>query len=533
VKLLYPDAGKMVYCLTDTIYQVVELFQCTNSDCELNTIPFNPTPRYDYGRRQWGVDVLKFIAEEFLPPLKQKPEQILTRLEKKYPKFEISLDSIARICDDIMLLKAFQIDQRTREIILAAGFLLLGFDGQDPGGDGPSVWAFMDLITGRILATAKFDSFDYQGLHGYLENLFKHYPVKILGWVSDKQGLIVKCHDTYYLKVPHQYCQYHFLDHLWDHLTALDSLVFMPLKKCLEHLYIHNASQSAKVFFEGHGTLSPRTVFKMVDDDFQAMVRARTKSFKTLRGVWIFDTLDSYLKQWNSEIKNMNHEYRFTKIAKNTVSAIQTELDGVSNVVQEVKKLQSWFEQIRKNMAEIDQPWQEIQRNTDVIFQEVYQEACSLNPKFKLEDCKAMQPSKNHTVSQVLGEWCRLWNSYLPGLFKYVEFPGSFRTNNLLEQAFSQEKQALIARVGKGIVGHMIETRGEAYLRLGHCDLQELQDDWEIGCLDALIHSLRDQLHIEIAKSTQKWKTMSREYYGFKGASVYFYPSSETTTVLS
>ena len=65
-----------------------------------------------------------------------------------------------------------------------------------------------------------------------------------------------------------------------------------------------------------------------------------------------------------------------------------------------------------------------------------------------------------------MGEWCRLWTSYLPGSFKYEQFPGTFRTNGPNEVAFSKEKQLLIARVGKAIVSYMIATRGEEYLRI-------------------------------------------------------------------
>jgi hypothetical protein len=78
---------------------------------------------------------------------------------------------------------------------------------------------------------------------------------------------------------------------------------------------------------------------------------------------------------------------------------------------------------------------------------------------------------------KILSEYCRLWNSYLPGLFQYYHFPGLNRTNGVLERLFSMEKYALITRVGKGNVSHMIATRGETYLRILHCESQELAND--------------------------------------------------------
>src|SRR5271157_1526477 len=69
VAFCHPDDGKMVECLDEIIYQVTDLFTCTNEACEMSTLFFNPVTRFDYGPRHYGLDVFKFIAEECLPPL--------------------------------------------------------------------------------------------------------------------------------------------------------------------------------------------------------------------------------------------------------------------------------------------------------------------------------------------------------------------------------------------------------------------------------------------------------------------------------
>ena len=127
------------------------------------------------------------------------------------------------------------------------GFILLALDGQDPGGDAPSIWCFVDLCSNRILATRKFDSLDHEKLYATIEEILEVYGVKIIGWVSDKQNMITKCHDTFYPKIPHQYCQYHFLRNTWNHLVTVDSNVYLPLKKAVNLLYIHTVSKSSKV----------------------------------------------------------------------------------------------------------------------------------------------------------------------------------------------------------------------------------------------------------------------------------------------
>jgi hypothetical protein len=102
VENAHPDAGKLVEGLDEDVYQVVELYQCSNPDCEFHHIYFNPVTRFDYGGRHYGADVFRYIASEFLPPCNQKPKQIMLRLKKFHPHLKISEATIRRMCDDIL-----------------------------------------------------------------------------------------------------------------------------------------------------------------------------------------------------------------------------------------------------------------------------------------------------------------------------------------------------------------------------------------------------------------------------------------------
>lgn len=517
VEQAHPDAGKLVEGLDEDIYQVVDLYQCTNENCEFHHLYFNPITRFDYSGRHYGADVFRYIANEFLPPCNLKPKQIFNHLKKFHPHIKISEATVRRMCDDILKLKSFKIDQKTLDLILKQGFILLGMDGQDPGGDAPGVWNFMDLISNRILATTKFETLDHQILHAFIDELQKHFTVPIIGWVTDKQNVITKCHDTFYREIPHQYCQYHFQNHLWSHLECLDSKVFIPLKKMLNHLYIHTASTTQMVEFEGIGPRSVRTVFHKMDEDFQVMIHVRNKTFKALRGKWLYETLQDYVKRGRISLQTMNPNYRLTIIVKRTIEEIQTQLGLLESIYKEVLSLEISFQQIRSLFNQENIPWQERQRQIDCVFNEIYHNILKRKPRFKLDDCRAFLAGKKSEPVAILGEWCRLWNSYVPGLFNYEQFPGGFRTNGVNEVAFSKEKQLLIARVGKGIVSHMIATRGEEYLRITHCTQEELDIDIITQYQEALVVALRTMLHEEINKQTRHWRTALREYEGLEG----------------
>jgi len=505
VKFKYPDDGKLVHTLKGPIYQVINQYSCTNLECEFNQIAFNPCPRFDYSQRTYGADVFRFIAEEFLV-YELKPGQIFKRLTKKY-QLKISKDTVRRICDDILKLKSLKIDEKTLEIVKKQGYILLGFDGQDPGGDAPSIWCFMDLISNRVLATYKFDSIDNEILHHTIEKIQQFYAVKIIGWVSDKQNLITKCHDIFYPEIPHQYCQYHFLRNTWNHLEALDSNAFLTLKKVVNSLYIHKKSNSAPVFFEGLGKKPVREVFKDVDKDLQKMIKGRNKTFKELRGIRLFERLTEYQHRMDDILEDKDPSLRFTKILTKTSLDLKSALNEVESYCRASQELYQFFQQIREVFGNENSSQKEKKGVLAKIYKEIFSKARKADPKLSLPDLKSFLPNKKKFKIEIMAEWCRLWESYLPGLFQYYNFPMKIKTNNSLEQGFSTQKQALFNRVAKANIIHMIATRGEDYLRIKHCAPEELESDIIKEYTDEVVKELRAQLREDIKERTDTWNT--------------------------
>ncbi|TXT65277.1 MAG: hypothetical protein BAJALOKI1v1_450007 [Promethearchaeota archaeon] len=216
---------------------------------------------------------------------------------------------------------------------------MLGLDGQNPGGDAPSIWCFMDLVSNRILATRKFDSLDHVKLRETIEDIEKLYGVKIIGWVSVKQNVIIKCHDEYYSDVSHQYCQFHFLRTMWRHLAALDSKVYLPLKKAINSLYIHTASANSKVNFENVGKASVREAFENTDKDLQTMLKVKNKTLKELRGTWLYETVEKYASDMDVTSITLDSTYRFTKIMRKTIESLQKPLQEVKHIYEDAKLL--------------------------------------------------------------------------------------------------------------------------------------------------------------------------------------------------
>jgi len=114
-----------------------------------------------------------------------------------------------------------------------------------------------------------------------------------------------------------------------------------------------------------------------------------------------------------------------------------------------------------------------------------------------------------------MGEWCRLWNSYLPGLFEYYKFLKPIRTNMELERMLSKEKQAIFNRVAKANVCRIVATRGEDYLRIMHCSPEELQSNIIEEYSEEIIKQLRTELASDIKAMTEITLMRNLEYEKF------------------
>lgn len=78
----YPTAGKLVHTFSGDIYQIIELYQCSNPECPLHYKLFNPAPRFDYSNRSYGKDIIQWISDEMFLR-KQSIPQIYDRLKNE------------------------------------------------------------------------------------------------------------------------------------------------------------------------------------------------------------------------------------------------------------------------------------------------------------------------------------------------------------------------------------------------------------------------------------------------------------------
>ena len=162
-----------------------------NPSCSFYEQTFNPHPRFEFEGFYFGRDVVQKVAWYGLKK-GFKPEYIKTLFNTEY-NLKISESTIRRMLALCTVVKSHAIEQRTFEIIQKQGFILLGLDGEDPQTEGPALWAFIDLISSRVLFTVYLESAPAIVLLEYINLIKEKYQVPIKGAISDKQSNIETC----------------------------------------------------------------------------------------------------------------------------------------------------------------------------------------------------------------------------------------------------------------------------------------------------------------------------------------------------
>jgi len=512
LKFSFADNGKLIKTLDGIINQVIYWYSCANEKCANYRHYINPAPRYDFGKSNFGKDVLQRVAKELIT-FKQNPEQIQFRLKEDY-EVEIDLRTVQRMCRDIMLTKSHQIDLTTKELIKKNDGIILAADGQKPGQKYDGLWLFTDALSGRLLRTEIRGSMKSEELRDIIESILKEFGTKLLGGLSDKQNNLEKCFREYYPVVPHQFCTYHFIDHLWKHLEMFDSQIYMHLNKTVQELYINTKSAYQPVNYEGLGLKSVQDVFAPLIHDFDKMCNLRNKKFERLHGLILYRNLKRYASQIENNIADHEPTCRIEKQLKRMLPQLTQAIKELESDFREDLYMFDMFQFIYHLIYAPIPLRAEKQEQLDYLFGQVWAVAKNKDPSLNLENLICFQPTPSSNCSKILGEWVRLWNSYLPGLFSYYDFPNDIQTNVEQERAFGKEKMAIIRRMAKKEVGPMLIFQGELYLRLFHCDPTELSHDIIQEYAQTEISVLQNEYHEKTAKLMRDWTYMDQDYRG-------------------
>jgi len=508
-----PSQGKYVLTLKGLFHQWIWKYICINEKCPRHTQKITFGERLDYGNEQWGKDLLELIGEAVLNG-NLKTSQIQWVL-KKFHQIELSEHIIGRMTDDVLILKANQIDQRTVEIISQKKHILLGIDGQDPDNSADSIWALIDLESDRLLRTIKVDSANSTRIHEMIEETLKQYDVELIGVVSDKQSNIRKCIEDFYPQIPHQYCTFHFFMNIWRHLEKFDNQIHTALKSMLKQSSFYKISGNKTITVDDLRTKASREeVFEETRNDIIALCGIRSKTFERLHGLELYHLLQNYSREMEQSLRKFKIESRLKQTIYHEICRIRGGLNKFQRKIEQCKEFFKRFQQIYETAYRKDLSNGEIKKLINHLIEPCWIIA-QRELKISNKDCLgSFLPTAQITWGKMNGELVRLWEAYKPGLFAYENFPIDVRTNVRIEKGFGTEKQRFISRHARKKVGFLIQTRGELVLRLSYAMKSELERSIIENFDYCTLQNGRSQLNREIKHVTDSWQYKNRSFTG-------------------
>jgi len=469
----YPTGGHLYREFDGIVQEIRILYCCRNPKCDLYQKPYNPSPMTVLPYKRFSLAVWQWIGREGRI-FHLNPQQIQDRMIEDFG-ISISLTTIQNCLNELDIYLANQIDQKTMTILLTQKTILLALDGQKPDKEGNALWLFTDLLSQRVLHVSILQNADALTLHTIVEQILTTFHVSLCGLVSDKQNSITAMHDTYYPTIPHQYCHFHFLQNLWNHLEVKDSHLHSQLAKVVNHLYILRVSKQITGDFGELGRQPIRTILAKLEKQLRKVLKGRTKKFENLRGIQAHDRLTEYVQEMNTSLTTAPSSSYLVKLLKQTVCELQEILTQEATTVEECKSLFTQFQKIRKDLGDESQPKDQKIAILDQHFQTIWEQVQGKEGKPSIDDLRSFLPQKDTSLIKIQQEWVRLYYSYRPGLFTYYDFPIPAKTNSIMESSFGEEKGHLIKRSGKGKVGSQIRIRGEYELKQIYAGKEEVK----------------------------------------------------------
>jgi hypothetical protein len=421
--------------------------------------------------KHFSHSVWKWIGRE-AKIYNSNASQISSRIENDF-KLSISENTIRNIIDEIDIYLEHKIDENTQRIVKNQGKVLISFDGQRPEDGKDALWLFVDLISNRVLDVHILSVADHNTLHECIEGILDKYGVELVGLVSDKQGSIVKMHSEFYPHIPHQYCQFHFLQNIWNFLEVKDSFMQKELRKVINHLPVITKDKHRTVNVPNVGKVNYREHFSEIESDLRKLVKSRGKKFEKLRGITSYTRIQDYLENIDDicEIQDKNH--RVTKILNKTSEKLHDILDQQKTTFDGCIDLNNTFQTIRNVLNAKDLLKKEHQDRLDAAFKSLWNR---IKKKAKnMNEIKSFLPKSNASFLEIKEQWVRLHKSYEKGLFQYYDFPVKERTNSKMEQHFGREKMKFISRSGKANVSRQIRVRGIYELKIAYICTDEVK----------------------------------------------------------
>jgi hypothetical protein len=210
----------------------VQIRACPNPVCERFYRPYHPEEEglLALPQAEFGLDVIAYVGHLRYSEHKSVPEIHQALIERGVSIAERSVTHLVHRYEELVTLCVTD-RRRVWEKLRAQGAVILALDGLQPEAGQEILWVIRDVLSGEILLARSLLSATGKELAALLREVTQNLPVPIRGVISDGQPAIRAAVAEVLPGVPHQLCQFHYLQEAAKLVVAADRQAKKELKK--------------------------------------------------------------------------------------------------------------------------------------------------------------------------------------------------------------------------------------------------------------------------------------------------------------
>ena len=509
----FNDGGREVLTLKGSIWVVTNYYGCTNLECDLHKV-FPITHSSCIKRKRHSVEVwTKVIQHHFKFHLNYS--QVVDLIWNDW-EISISESTVRNICQYYEMAGLQYNKKEVREKIRQSGRIFLSLDGAQPIEGEPALWIFTDRLTNTVLLARLLESAPAEILHQIYNEIEEKFGVPIVAVISDKQSNIVNSVKKFKPNIPHVYCQYHFLNHVFAPINAKDSYLRTTLKKRVRSLSLvqNKPTEIKDILITKKSPVAE--IFQPITEELKCAISAKGNQFDTFAGKETYLSLEyilSRLEKYQIDEYPKKVERSFHAL----IGSIETLLNSTKPLYDEICNLlhdSQWLKAIfthREWSSDRIKIWVE---KWLLILQKRLE---GISMEHKAEKLKWQYPCSEMTMHEVWQQWIRLENSYSDGIYCAYDDPELDFTNNAKEQLIHHTKAHFKSLLGRQNIARAYQSRGSIYAHLIDYDFSDEHISTVLIASETpLIEINRLKHNAQYTVKRRKWRIREQETGNFK-----------------
>jgi hypothetical protein len=203
---------RTVATLEGLVRLTLDIRRCHHPDCPRHLMPYRPQAegRYALPQHEFGLDVVALVGALRYAEHRSVPEIHQHLTARGLAIAERTVTNLLDRYDDLLAVTLTD-NSRLSGLLAEQGRVILAIDGLQPDVGHEVLWVLRDCLSGAVLLARRLLSGRQQDLAELLGQVRDGLEVPIAGVLSDGQHPVRKAVAAALPGVPHQLCQFHYL----------------------------------------------------------------------------------------------------------------------------------------------------------------------------------------------------------------------------------------------------------------------------------------------------------------------------------